>query len=58
MCVCIDSVVEPNKAKWSDLSTFHSDAYLQFVRDHGNKELEDLSEDELDEAEMLGLCEL
>lgn len=54
----IGRVVEPKKAKWSDLSTFHSDSYLQFIRNYGNNELEDLSRDASEEAELYGVGEL
>ncbi len=51
-------IVAPEKIKWKDLQSFHSQAFVEFLRNHGNSESDELSPSQLEEADMFGLSEL
>ena len=50
-----DRVVEPLKATDDDLRVFHSSDYLSFLKAHNGHDWDDLSTEDMEEAETWGL---
>lgn len=50
-------MVEPLKASDDDLRAFHSGDYLAFIKAHNKQDWDDLSPEDVDEAETWGIGE-
>ncbi len=50
-------IIAPQKIEWKDLQTFHSQAFIDFIRTYGNIDADELSPAQLEEADMYGLSE-
>lgn len=48
-------VVEPLKARDDDLQAFHSSDYLSFLKAHNGHEWDELSPEDMEEADTWGL---
>lgn len=48
-------MVEPNKLTEDDLQVFHSSTYISFLKAHNSHDWDELSPEEAEEAESLGL---
>ena len=48
-------IVKPSKATDDDIIAFHSSGYLDFLKSHKGHEWDDLSPEDMEEAEVWGL---